>query len=115
MTEQDKEHFEDILVKAVQSTKQENSGLVDMIMHKLESKIEESINKNVNGKINALHTKIDTYITGDLAWKESVTPSIEVMKNLMSFGSVSGYIGRTILLIGGIVSAIYASVKFVLK
>ena len=115
MTPDELKHFEDILIKAVQAGKQETSGLVEMIMHKLETKIEESINNNINDKIKNIDDKIDAYIKSDLEWKESVTPSIETMKELRSFGRVSGYIGRAVLLLGAVASAIYAGYKSIVK
>ncbi len=55
MTPKDREHYEGIIIKAVQSGKRETSGLVAEIMSKLDSKLEEKleplINKYVNGKI----------------------------------------------------------------
>lgn len=83
----------------LQSGKKETSGLVDLIMHKLESKIEESITKNVNGKIIRLTEKVDSYILldtqwkeADEKWKEDASPAIDVVKNMQGFGKVSLYI-----------------------
>lgn len=75
-------------MKAIQSTKQENSGLVDTIMHKMEKGIEESINRNVNGKINALTGKFDAYVEGDLAWKKDYEPYLKGLANLTGSGKI---------------------------
>ena len=99
----DEQKFKEYIFQAVQSGKQETSGLVDMIMHKMESKIEESINKNVNGKMDRMHTKIDNYIITDNAWKDKYSPYLEgivgvsvggkiMLKILFGFASIGGAI-----------------------
>ena len=106
MNEDEIKHFEDLLIKAVQAGKQETSGLVDMIMHKLEKGIEESINRNVNGKIIGLTTKVDDYIKSDNEWKKDVTPSIEIMKKIRGSSSVIRWVVQTIILLGVLVGTI---------
>jgi len=88
MTPEDKAHFEDVIVKAVQSGKQETSGLVDTIMHKMEKGIEESINRNVNGKIKRLDEKIDAYIISDNEWKDRYSPYLEGLANITGSGKI---------------------------
>ena len=63
MKPEELKHFEDLIFKAVQSGKQETSGLVDMIMHKIEKELDPAIQKAVNGKL-------ETYIQKDLIWKD---------------------------------------------
>jgi len=60
MTPEEKQHFEEFLVKAVQSGKKETSGLVDLVIHKQEDHIEKAINRLVNGKIDKANLKIDS-------------------------------------------------------
>lgn len=103
MTPEEKAHFEDLIVKAVQSGKKETSDLVDMIMHKLENGIEESINRNVNGKIKVLTQRFDDYVISDNEWKDGVTPSIEIMKKIQGSSSVIRYVVQTIILFGVLV------------
>lgn len=105
------ERQDELLLKAVQSGKQETSGLVDHIIHKMESKIEESINKNVNGKLDKMHIKIDNYIATDNEWKVKYSPYLEGIVGV----SVGGKIMLKVLLgfasIGGAVLAIKAWFK----
>lgn len=104
MNEKDVEHFENFIMKAIQSTKQENSGLVDEIMHKMEKGIEESINRNVNGKIRNLDGKIDEYIKSDIAWKERYSPYLEGLQSI----SISG---KILLWMSVFISAVIGAIK----
>jgi len=70
MTEETKQYFEEIIFKAVQSGKQETSGLVNDVLRRMDPAIEKSIEKYVNGKINRLDQKITDYIENDDKWKE---------------------------------------------
>ena len=104
MNEQEREHFENFLMKAIQSTKQENSGLVDEIMHKMEKGIEESINRNVNGKIRNLDGKIDEYIKSDMEWKERYSPYLEGLQSI----SISG---KILLWLAVFISSVVGAIK----
>lgn len=104
MNEKDVEHFENFLMKAIQSTKQENSGLVDTIMHKMEKGIEESINRNVNGKIRNLDGKIDEYIKSDMEWKERYSPYLEGLQSI----SISG---KILLWLAVFISSVVGAIK----
>ena len=64
------DHLEGIIFKAVQSSKQETSGLVSEVIKKIEPAVEKSIEKYVNGKIRLLDQKVTTYIENDEKWKE---------------------------------------------
>ncbi len=59
MTEQQQNHMEDLIVRAIQAGKKENSGLVGDIKHSLEGWITDTIKTVVNGKIDNL-TKMQT-------------------------------------------------------
>lgn len=89
----------------------ENSNLVDMIVHKMEGHIEKSvataIEKNVNGKIRGIDQKIDDYIKGDLKWKDSVTPSIDTMKMLSNTSTGVSWILKSVIILGGAVGVVY--------
>lgn len=89
MNEQQTKHFEEIIFKAVQQGKQETSGLVEMVIHKIEPAVEKAVEKYVNGKIKALDYKIDEYIKHDLEWKSEITPQIEAVKEFRGFGKVT--------------------------
>jgi flagellar biosynthesis chaperone FliJ len=104
MNEKEIEHFENFLMKAIQSTKQENSGLVDEIMHKMEKGIEESINRNVNGKIRNLDGKIDEYIKSDMEWKERYSPYLEGLQSI----SISG---KILLWLAVFISSVVGAIK----
>ncbi len=104
MNEKDVEHFENFIMKAIQSTKQENSGLVDTIMHKMEKGIEESINRNVNGKIRNLDGKIDEYIKSDMEWKERYSPYLEGLQSI----SISG---KILLWLAVFISSVVGAIK----
>lgn len=114
MTNVDYEKLEGLIFKAVQQGKQETSGLVDMVIHKMEAKLEESIAKsityNVNGKIKAIDEKIDNYIEKDLEWKkldeewkEEIIPQIEAVKEFRGWGKVSVGLISFFAAIGGFV------------
>jgi len=62
MDEKDKKHFEDLITKAVQSGKQETSGLVDLVIHKIEPAIKDSMDKNFNGKMGRFDQKLSDHI-----------------------------------------------------
>ena len=89
MNEQQTKYFEEIIIKAVQQGKQETSGLVEMVIHKIEPAIEKAVEKHVNGKIRALDYKIDEYIKHDLEWKAEITPQIESVKEFKGWGKVT--------------------------
>jgi len=119
MTPQDFEKLEGLIVKANQSGKQETSGLVDHITKKMEHLIEDSINKNVNGKINSLSKKVDDYIIVDISWKEqdtqwknNVIPYIETVKKFENFGTIGTTLLKALLLIGGVIGAVYTFIKY---
>lgn len=75
--------------------------------------IQDTIQETVNGKIDKINTKLDTYMREDNEWKDSVTPSIEIMKKMQGFASVGGYVLKTIILIGAVATAIYTFIKFI--
>lgn len=74
--------MKEYLFQAVQSGKSETSGLVALILHKMEEHIENSVNRNVNGKIIGLVQKVDDYIKTDNEWKEEYQPYIKGLANV---------------------------------
>jgi len=112
MTQEEKEYFQELIVKAVQSGKQETSGLVSDIQHKITTAVAEQVKETVNGKIDKINHKIDEYIIADNKWKESVTPSIDAMKKIQDFSSVSSWIFKGIMLLGGACGVLYGFYNF---
>lgn len=113
MTPEERDYFEEFLLKAVQSGKAETSGLVDTIMHKVEKELEPVIDKLVNGKINKLlvmqegQNKILTEIQEQIKTiKTDTTPLIDDRKVITG-------LGRFVLWIGGIVITIAGVLKLV--
>ena len=58
MKESEKQYFEDIIVKAIQSGKKETSGLVDDITNKVSQAVKEQVVITVNGKIDGIKQDI---------------------------------------------------------
>ena len=88
----------------------------------LNDNLKDIVVKTVNGKIDKLQAeqsatniKIDAYIKDDNTWKESVTPSIEIMKSIQSFSKSSIFLMKTIILIGAMLTAIWGVIEFVKK
>ncbi len=81
---------------------------------KIEETVRHTIETVVNGKVDRINYKLDNYIKEDNIWKDNVTPSIEIMKKMQGFGSVGGWVLKTVILIGSAVTAIYAFFKFVI-
>lgn len=54
MKESEKQYFEDMLVKAIQSGKKETSGLVEDITNKVSQAVKEQVIITVNGKIDGI-------------------------------------------------------------
>lgn len=101
----------------LQSGKQETSGLVDLVIHKLETKIEESINKNVNGKIITLTNEFREYVKQDTAdkktildWQDVYSPYLKVIANL----SISGKMLMSFLLgLSAVIAGVFGTYKLV--
>lgn len=119
MTPEDRQHFDELLLKAQQSGKQETSDLVDDIMRRVDIVVEKSIEKYVNGKIRAIDTKIDTYIREDAEfndrmksdtdqWRATADKSLEFVKNTTAFGKVFMYLVGVFIAIG----TLYKVIKF---
>lgn len=88
---------------AVQSTKQENSGLIGDIQRLLNKEIAQAVELHVNGRVRAIDTKLENYIISDkehnenearqsAEWRKKVDEKLEVVTNLQGFGRVAMYI-----------------------
>lgn len=104
---------------AVQSTKQENSGLIGDIQRLLNKEIAKGVELHVNGKIRAIDTKLENYIMSDneykervakesSEWREKVDSKLEVVTNLQGFGRVAMYIM-------GFIGAVGVTIGVILK
>lgn len=95
----------------LQAGKQETSGLVDLVIHKMETKIDASIAKgielHVNGKIKGLDSKIDTYIKSDNEWKEKYSPYLEGIVGVSVGGKIIVKLILGIAAVGAAILAIY--------
>lgn len=58
MKESDKKHFEDLIIRAVQSGKQETSGLVQHVLKEVSNVVRQEIVVTVNGKIDGIKQDI---------------------------------------------------------
>ena len=87
MKESEKQYFEDLLIKAIQATKSENSGLIG----------------DLKKEIQSVHDKFDTFTKEDHEWKEDAKPIIDMGKNLKGFGKVLMYIIYVIAALGGVI------------
>lgn len=117
LEERMKQHIEQTIKETAlvvnQSTKKENSGLVDDIIKKMEAKIAESIDRAVNGKINRLTQEfrehnilVDTYIKDDNAWKDRNEPYLEGLANITGTSKIIVWIALGISTIIGAIFTI---------
>lgn len=113
MKPEERQHFEDLLIKAIQAGKKETSGLVNEILQKLEPAVEKSIEKHVNGKIREvmtnqqiLNTKVDNYIQSDNAWKEEADPYIKGLASVTIGGRIVLWIVGAIATLAGAILAV---------
>lgn len=93
MNHEDREHFEGLIVKAVQAGKQETSGLV----------------ADIKTKFHLLDDKIDNYIKEDKEWKEEAQPVIDMGKNIAGFSKIT----KMIIGIGAVIGSIYGLVTWI--
>lgn len=102
--------IKEYIFQAVQSGKQETSGLVDLIIHKMEKKLDEtiavSIEKNVNGKIKKIDEKIEAYILSDNEWKSKYSPYLEGIVGVSVGGKIMIRFIIGIATVGGAILAI---------
>lgn len=123
MTPEDiRNYIKDTVYTAVQSTKEENSGLIGDIQRILNKEIAKAIELNVNGKIRAIDTKFDTYVredneykenkkeTDDI-WRKGVDDKLEIVTNLQGFGRVSLYVMGFVALLGTVVGLVFKFLK----
>lgn len=74
--------------------------------------IQETIERKVNGKIDKLQSAFEEHIKDDKEWKDSVMPSIEIMKKMQGFSDVGIFIFKWILLLGGVGSIVWGGITW---
>lgn len=96
--------IKEYLFQAVQSGKSETSGIVALILSKIETHIETSINKNVNGKIINLADEFKDYVKGDMEWKSEYQPYIKGLANVSGGAKILVWVAVSVsAVIGAIV------------
>jgi hypothetical protein len=107
----EEQKIKEYIFQAVQSGKQETSGLVDMVIHKMENRLDISVDKAVakytNGKLDKLENKIDNYIKGDNEWKEKYGPYLESIVGISVGGKILVRFILGIASVGGAILLIY--------
>ena len=93
MTIEDREHLEGIIVKAIQSGKNETSGLVS----------------DFKKEIHLLHDRFDLFsIENKNKWEEA-QPVIEMGKNINGFAKIA----KILLAIGVAIGSAYAGIEWI--
>lgn len=94
----------------LQSGKQETSNLVADIKKEITKIAQEQIEHK---ELIVNYIKKDTTDKDEMKeWQENATPAINILKKLMSFGSVGGWLLQSLILLGAGVGVIYALVKW---
>lgn len=105
------EKIKEYIFQAVQSGKQETSGLVDLVIHKMETKLDSSIDKAVakytNGKLDKMNEKIDEYIRSDNEWKVKYSPYLEGIVGVSVGGKIVMRFIIGVAAVGAAILAIY--------
>lgn len=104
MNEDQFKKIEDLIVKAVQSGKQETSGLAGEVLKKIEPTIKESMDKNFNGKMGRLDQKLSDHISSFDEFKEdmkSIFKDKEIRLNTLEKGKIQIWTAISLLLFFG--------------
>lgn len=115
MTPDQLQHFDELILKAVQSGKQETSALVADIIKRIEPAIEKSINSNVNGKINnltqmmsdqnaAIHLHFDK-VDAHMVKVEEYLPYMKALASVSDGGKI---LGKFVIFFGAVGAAVLA-------
>jgi len=67
---------------------------------------------NLIAKIEQQNKDFKEYVASDMEWKKSVTPSIDIMKNIESFSRGTIWLLKAIIVIGGAFGVVYAFIKY---
>lgn len=104
MNEDQFKKIEELIVKAVQSGKQETSGLADEVLKRIEPTIKESMDKNFNGKMGRLDQKLSDHISSFDEFKEdmkSIFKDKEIRLNVLEKGKIQIWTAISVLLLFG--------------
>lgn len=104
MNEDQFKKIEDLIVKAVQSGKQETSGLADEVLKKIEPAIKESMDKNFNGKMGRLDQKLTDHISSFDEFKEDIKTMFkdkEIRVSSLEKGKIQIWTAISVLLLLG--------------
>lgn len=104
MNEDQLKQIEDLIVKAVQSGKQETSGLADEVLKKIEPTIEKSMDKNFNGKMGRLDQKLTDHVVSFDEFKDEIREMFkdkETRINTLEKGKIQIWTAISVLLLFG--------------
>lgn len=99
----EEDRIKDYIFQAVQATKQENSGLIAELKKSVES---------IRDEQRKVAEDLKDYVKDDQEWKDSVTPSIDIMKKLQNTSSVLNWVVKTIILMGSLIGAVVLIYKW---
>ena len=75
--------------------------------------IKSAIKENVNGKIDKMTTMLEAYMKESKEWRDSVSPSIEVMKSMQAFSKGTQFFLKLVIMIGGAVGVLYGAIRWI--
>lgn len=99
----EEDRIKEYIFQAVQATKQENSGLIAELKKSVES---------IRDEQRKVAEDLKDYVKDDQEWKDSVTPSIDIMKKLQNTSSVLNWVVKTIILMGSLIGAVILIYKW---
>jgi hypothetical protein len=67
---------------------------------------------NLITKIEQQNKDFKEYVTADMEWKKSVTPSIEIMKNIENFSKGTIWLLKAVIVVGGAFGVVYGFIKY---
>ena len=92
---------------------------LQQILDSIDKQLKAGIETHVNGKIRALTAKMDEYIHEENdryerneEWKKRVTPAIETMEHLSTFGTIGMGLLKFIVVVGAASAAIIAFISY---
>lgn len=119
MDEKDKEQFEAILVRAIQSGKKETSDLVDDLNNKFLGAVRQEIKITVNGKIDGIkkHLEDQDSVLSDITQelqllKTNTQPVIDIRRTVIDVARFITWLAAVIIAVGSIFVGLLAMTKF---
>lgn len=111
MKEKEIKHFEEFLVKAIQSGKKETSGLVTDLEKKMANVIQQEIKQTVNGKID----KVKEHLEKQDVKLQQMDEKIDLLRPVSDIVKFSRLFRKGFLWIAPLGGAILAIYKFLIK